>query len=71
MAACTGSGKTFAGVSAADIPLRDGDISIIVVLTPTINIKLGWKEHFESFNIRVRDEAKNKWPAAGVTMATT
>lgn len=61
IAACTGSGKTFAGVSAADGPLSDGVISIIVVLAPTINIKLGWKEQFEAFNIRVCDEAKNRW----------
>jgi type I site-specific restriction endonuclease len=61
LAACTGSGKTFAGVSAGDSALRDGNIAVIVVLTPTVNIKLGWKEQFETFNIRVCDEAKNKW----------
>jgi superfamily II DNA or RNA helicase len=61
VAACTGSGKTFAGVSAADIALRDADIAVIVVLTPTVNIKLGWKEQFETFNIKVCDEAKNRW----------
>lgn len=61
LAACTGSGKTFTAVSAADIPLRDGDISVIVVMAPTVNIKLAWKEQFEAFNIRVCDEARNEW----------
>jgi len=60
-AACTGSGKTYVGVTASDIMLADGNVSIVVVMAPTVNIKLGWQEQFEAFNIRVCSEAKNQW----------
>ncbi len=60
IAACPGSGKTLMACVAITEKLKDGLISLVLVVSPTVNIKSQWKDQFSRLGVKAFDEASNE-----------
>ena len=60
IAACPGAGKTLLAVTASVEMLKDGLIDLVIVIVPTVNIKVQWKEQFKRFNISAISDVTNE-----------
>ena len=60
IAACPGSGKTIMACVAAVNKLKDGAISLVLVVSPTVNIKVQWKNQFSKLGVTAFDSASNE-----------
>lgn len=60
IAACPGSGKTFMASSVAIDKLKDSEVNLVIVVSPTVNIKAQWKAQFKRFGIDAIDDATNE-----------
>lgn len=60
VAACPGAGKTLFSVTMARDALLDGRVRVVLVVSPTVNIKAQWVEQFADFNIDAVGEATNE-----------
>jgi superfamily II DNA or RNA helicase len=60
IAACPGSGKTLMACVASINKLKDGDVSLVLVVSPTVNIKAQWKKEFEKIGVASFDSASNE-----------
>jgi len=59
IAACPGAGKTLLTAHSATELLKSGQIELLIVLCPTVNIKQQWAEEFEKFGLKVSDQVTN------------
>lgn len=60
IAACPGSGKTLAASVIALEKLKDGNATLVLVVTPTLNIKAQWKAQFTRLGVEAFDSASNE-----------
>lgn len=60
IAACPGSGKTFMASSVAIDKLKDSEVNLVIVVSPTVNIKAQWKAQFKRFGVDAIDDATNE-----------
>ena len=60
IAACPGSGKTWFSVFASQVAIKERGIQLILVVSPTVNIKNQWCETFEAAGIEAHDSADNE-----------
>lgn len=60
IAASPGSGKTWFSVTAAQRAMSEHDIDLIIVVSPSINIKEQWRDTFKSAGIKAHARADNE-----------
>ena len=60
IAACPGSGKTLMACVTAISKLKDGVVSLVLVVAPTVNIKVQWKNQFQKLGVTAFDAASNE-----------
>ena len=60
IAASPGSGKTWFSVVAAQRAMADLDIDLVVIVSPSVNIKEQWRDCFRSAGIKAHARADNE-----------
>ena len=60
VAACPGAGKTWFSVAASQVAVKEKGVQLILVVSPTVNIKGQWRETFEAAGIEAHDNANNE-----------
>lgn len=60
IAACPGAGKTWFSVFSSQYAIRNHDIELVLVVTPSINIKEQWCETFKTAGIQAFAKADNE-----------
>lgn len=60
IAACPGSGKTIMACVASIEKLKDKVVSLILIVSPTVNIKQQWKDDLTKIGINAFDGASNE-----------
>lgn len=60
IASCPGSGKTIFGSYAARLAITDYGCRFILTVSPSVNVKEGWKTEFLNYGIQCKDDVKNE-----------